>query len=123
RGLADGSLATWVTIDGGAVVGVVSLQLQPVPPRPDDLRRHEGYVLNMYVVPACRGRGLGRALFQVCLASADELDVRRFHLLATPDGRPLYESAGFVNNPDVLERRVTLPVGPAADGVSPASRR
>lgn len=122
-GLADGSLVTWVATDYDAVLGVVSLQLQPVPPRPDDLRRHEGYVLNMYVVPASRGRGVGRALFEACLASADELDVRRFHLLATPEGRPLYESTGFVANPDVLERRVALPVDPAADHPRAAARR
>ncbi|MEZ5141239.1 MAG: GNAT family N-acetyltransferase [Acidimicrobiales bacterium] len=93
-----------------AVLGIVSLQLQPVPPRPDDLRPHEGHVLNMYVVPWARGRGVGRVLFEACLSSADALGVRRFHLLATPDGRPLYESAGFAANPDVLERRV--PGGP-----------
>ncbi len=110
RGLTEGSLPTWLAVGDDAVLGIVSLQLQPVPPRPDDLRPHEGYVLNMYVVPWARGRGVGRVLFEACLSSADALGVRRFHLLATPDGRPLYESAGFAANPDVLERRV--PAGP-----------
>ncbi len=80
-----------------------------MPPRPGDLRPHEGYVLNMYVLPGARSRGVGRRLLDACLASAGELGVRRFHLVATEDGRPLYESAGFVVNPAVLERPVVGP--------------
>jgi len=109
RGFADGSLPTWLAVDGDELLGLVSLQLQRVPPRPGDLRPHDGYVLNMYVLPAARSRGVGRRLLDTCLASADELGVRRFHLVATEDGRPLYESAGFAVNPTVLELAVAPP--------------
>lgn len=108
RGFTAGTLPTWLAIDGDELLGLVSLQLQAVPPRPGDLRPHEGYVLNMYVRPEARSRGVGRRLLDACLAAAGELGVRRFHLVATDDGRPLYESAGFAVNPTVLE----LPVVP-----------
>ncbi|MFN8038950.1 MAG: GNAT family N-acetyltransferase [Acidimicrobiales bacterium] len=109
QGFADGSLPTWLAVDGDELLGLVSLQLQRVPPRPGELRPHDGYVLNMYVLPGARSRGVGRRLLDACLASADELGVRRFHLVATDDGRPLYESAGFAVNPTVLERAVAPP--------------
>ena len=108
-GIADRSLVTWLGLDGGELLGLVSLRLQPVPPLPDEPRPHDGYVLNMYVAPRARSRGVGRRLLDACMASADELGVRRFHLVATDDGRPLYESAGFAANPTVLERRVPAP--------------
>jgi hypothetical protein len=45
---------------------------------------------------AVRGRGIGKALMNHALRTADELGARTLRLDATPLGRPLYESLGFV---------------------------
>ena len=89
-----------------ATVGIVSIALWDLPPLPGEPRTVEAFVLNMYVDPAHRSRGVGGQLLRACLASATALGIRRFQLIATPDGRPLYEKHGFASNDDRLELQV-----------------
>jgi GNAT superfamily N-acetyltransferase len=49
-----------------------------------------------FVHPAWARRGLGRALFDRCLAAAREAGFRELTLVATLPGVPLYEALGFV---------------------------
>jgi GNAT superfamily N-acetyltransferase len=97
------TLHTWFAEEDGEAMGVVSVLLHLVPPRPNERHGYEGYIINMYVRPPARGRGVARALMEACLASAGELDISRFTLHATAEGRPLYEKLGFGTNDDWLE--------------------
>ena len=56
----------------------------------------EAIVMNMYVVPGWRRRGLARRLMTEILAWARDAKIARLVLHASSDGRPLYESLGFV---------------------------
>ena len=97
-------LHSWLAEDESETCrGVVTMLLSDAPPRPDDLRTDEGYVLNMYVQEEARRRGVGRALFDACLAGARSLDLRRVYLRATDDGRPMYAESGFRNNGEWME--------------------
>jgi GNAT superfamily N-acetyltransferase len=87
-------------------VGVVSMLLLDMAPRPEDLRSFEGYLINMYVIPSERGRGIARQLLSACTEQAIALGVRRLLLHSTDDGTPLYLSAGFSTN----ERWMELPI-------------
>ena len=104
-----GRFVTWLAEVDDECVGVVSLLLQPLPPLPADRRRHDAVVLNMYVRPGHRRRGVARALLDACLAGAAGLDVRRVALVATPSGRPLYEQVGFAVHPDRLDLGIDPP--------------
>jgi GNAT superfamily N-acetyltransferase len=95
--------ATWVAEDDDRVVGLVTLLLQPKPPRHDDDRTVEGYAINLYVVPDARRHGIARELLRGCVEEAPTLGVRRLVLHATDAGRPLYESLGFEPNARWLE--------------------
>jgi len=99
----DGTLHSWLALDDHGPVGVVSLLLSPAPPLPEDLRTRDGLVINMYVRPRARRRGVGDELLQACTRGARELGVRRLALYATAAGRPLYERAGFRADADWLE--------------------
>lgn len=109
-----GDLLTWLAeLDepGTGVVGVVSVLLHQVPPRPtidrsaddghgvpgaaDELGTIEGYVINLFVPPHARRRGIGRRLLGSCIDHARADGYRRLVLHATDDGLPLYEQAGF----------------------------
>ena len=107
-----GSIHSWLALDGATAVGAVSLLVFRMPPRPGDPRTAEGYVINMFVAPSHRRRGIGRELFAACCASADRLQLRRLLLHATPDGRPLYTAFGFAPNDAWLE----LPIPRIGDG-------
>lgn len=66
-------------------------------------RRPVAYLEELYVVPARRGEGLGRALLNAVIALAREAGAERVELgTSTGDiaARGLYESAGFTNLED-----------------------
>src|SRR5262245_32370282 len=54
------------------------------------------WIAMMLVDAAFRGRGFGRALMLHALNDLDSRGIRSIRLDATPLGRPLYESLGFV---------------------------
>ena len=90
-----GRLHTWIAEDAGEFVGIVSVLLWPRPPRPEDPRVADGYIINMFVRPDRQRQGIGGLLLAECLESARELGVARFVLHSTDEGRHLYESTGF----------------------------
>jgi ribosomal protein S18 acetylase RimI-like enzyme len=60
----------------------------------------ECYLAELYVVPARRGRGLGRALMDAAIAVARDAGADRMELGTSEDdvaARALYESLGFSN--------------------------
>ena len=73
-------------------------------PTAEELRDLDAYIINMHVDATHRSRGIGRLLVDACLAECEAMGVRRFTLNATDDGRPLYESVGFIDEPNWLNR-------------------
>ncbi len=82
-------------------VGGAGVQLRPILPRPRPAGEGielgpEAIVLNVYVEPAWRRRGVGEALMRSVLSALAERKVTRIVLHASDDGRRLYERLGFV---------------------------
>jgi len=73
------------------------------------------WIAMMLVDGAYQGRGIGRALMTRALEELDSRGVRSVRLDATPRGRPLYESLGFVAEATFDRFRGVLPL---AEGVS-----
>jgi GNAT superfamily N-acetyltransferase len=101
--MATGEYVGWLAYPVGEehVIAGAGVQLRRLMPRPDDdgtgiVRGREGIVLNMYVEPAYRRRGIARALMDAIIAWAREGHVARLVLHASDEGRSLYESMGFV---------------------------
>jgi ribosomal protein S18 acetylase RimI-like enzyme len=60
----------------------------------------DAYLEELYVAPAKRGQGLGRALLEASMETARRQGARRMELGTSEDdtaARDLYESAGFTN--------------------------
>jgi ribosomal protein S18 acetylase RimI-like enzyme len=93
--LIDGG-DTVVILGGDGPDGVAVLRL-----RPALWSEHtECYLAELYVRPALRGRGLGRAIMQAVLAEARRRDADTIEIgVDEPDlgARHLYESLGFTN--------------------------
>jgi GNAT superfamily N-acetyltransferase len=77
-----------------ASVGLMEIDWPPHPAHPDDARR--GYVLNLFVEPDWRGRGIARGLMEASERAFAERGVAYAILHATAAGRPLYERLGWV---------------------------
>lgn len=101
------SLRSWLAESKGRQVGVASMLILDLAPRPEDASGREGYIINMYVDPGHRRQGVGSALLDSCFAAADALALRRLLLYATDDGRPMYTAAGFRPNPNWMELPLT----------------
>lgn len=93
--LADGSCLAWVAESHGAVVGggIIVFAHWPSVPGSSDPRRP--WILNIYVEPPVRRRGIARALMQTAIDCCREQGFPFVSLHASPQGRPLYESLGF----------------------------
>ena len=102
--LPRGEYVAWVAEVNeppAAVIGGAGVQIRPIPPRPvpgsEDLELGpEGIVLNVYVEPAWRRRGVAEALMRTLLDVLAERRIRRVVLHASEEGRRLYERLGFV---------------------------
>jgi GNAT superfamily N-acetyltransferase len=83
-----------------SVIGGAGVQLRPILPRPrggEELEPGpEAIVLNVYVEPPWRRRGVAEALMGKLLGTLAERGIRRVVLHASSDGRRLYERLGFI---------------------------
>jgi ribosomal protein S18 acetylase RimI-like enzyme len=101
--LPRGEYLAWVAESAALpveVVGGAGVQLRPILPRPSAGGHGlelgpEAIVLNVYVEPAWRRRGVGEALMRSVLDAMAERNIRRVVLHASDTGRPLYERLGF----------------------------
>lgn len=73
------------------------------------------WVAMMLVGEAFRSQGIGRALMTAALDDLEGRGIPTVRLDATPMGRPLYESLGFVEESTFARCRGVFPRGPAAD--------
>lgn len=112
--LADGRyfgfIADTVATDSPAVIGGVGLMAIDWPPHPshpaDDRR---GYVLNLYVEPVYRGRGVARSLMEAAETRFMALGLTYVILHATELGQPLYEQSGWVRTTEMAKSLPRLP--------------
>jgi ribosomal protein S18 acetylase RimI-like enzyme len=107
--LADGRYHGWIAFDGDRAAGSAGLLILEWPPVPHDPSgEYRGYILNVYVEPEYRRRGVARELVGHCLAEASRRGIRVVTLHASEDGRALYESLGFKPANEMrLERAAT----------------
>ena len=102
--IARGEYLAWVAEQAEAspaIIGGAGVQLRPILPRPrpgsDDLEfGPEAIVLNVYVEPTWRRRGVAESLMRALLDELAARGIRRIVLHASDDGRRLYERLGFV---------------------------
>jgi GNAT superfamily N-acetyltransferase len=94
--LADGSYFGFILEDDGNPVAGIGLMLIDWPPHPSHPSQDKrGYVLNMFVEPDYRRRGLGKLLMDAGEAELTRRGVSFSVLHATRMGMPLYERLGW----------------------------
>jgi GNAT superfamily N-acetyltransferase len=94
--LSDGSYFGWMLEEAGVVVaglGMMVIDWPPHPSHPADHRR--AYILNVFVEPEYRRRGLAVRLMALAEQKARQLGLRYAILHSTRQGRPLYETLGW----------------------------
>ena len=96
RMIAAGKYVGWIVEDDSRAVASAGFFLLEWPPHPlDPAGEHRGYLLNFWVEPLYRGRGLARELLQEALAESRRRGIRVTALHASDAGRKVYEPMGF----------------------------
>ena len=100
--LADGRYVGWLVQEDEAVVGGAGMWLMDFPPHFLDPEPLRAYLLNFYVAPAARGRGLAETLLKTAVDEARKRGIRVVSLHASRMGRPIYERNGFEGTNEMM---------------------
>lgn len=102
--LLDGSYFGYAMVDGGVPVAGIGMMLIDWPPHPSHPTQDKrGYVLNVFVEPAYRKRGLARELMRLAEAEFARRGVGYAILHATAKGRPLYQDEGWTGTTEMAK--------------------
>ncbi len=101
--MADPAWNHWCVEHAGDMVAVGTLVILERPPYPGNPEGLDAYLLNIYTVPAFRGRGAANVVVAAALAHAQARGVRKLILHATEAGRPMYEKLGFLASSAYME--------------------
>nr|WP_315597114.1 GNAT family N-acetyltransferase [uncultured Cupriavidus sp.] len=111
--LLDGSYFGFLLMNGRrpvAGIGLMLIDWPPHPAHPEQSRR--GYVLNVYVEPLHRKRGLARQLMAMAEAEFAQRGVAFAVLHATEAGRPLYQRQGWRQTSE-MSKAIVLSTSPS----------
>jgi ribosomal protein S18 acetylase RimI-like enzyme len=105
RMLADNKYAGWIISDGDRDIASAGLLILDWAPHfLDPTGDQRGYVLNVFVEPEYRRRGLAQALMTECMDEAHRRGIRIVALHASKKGQPVYEKLGFTESNEMLYR-------------------
>jgi GNAT superfamily N-acetyltransferase len=103
RMIEEGKYSGWITFDeelGVASAGL--LVLDWAPHFLDPTGQFRGYLLNVFVEPEYRKRGLARTLVELCMAEAKRRGIRVVALHASKACRRVYEGMGFHGTSEMM---------------------
>jgi GNAT superfamily N-acetyltransferase len=95
KALADGSVRSWLACVDEHIVGGGAVLISPWPGHPYDLECRRATILNLYVYPEFRRKGIARKLMRTMLRWCEREKFAGVWLHASDDGRHLYEALGF----------------------------
>jgi GNAT superfamily N-acetyltransferase len=85
----------WIAELGSTPIGTAGLVFQTLPPHPLNLDRPFGHVLNVFVEPAHRRRGVATRLVETAVAFCRDRGLASVVLHASEAGAKVYERLGF----------------------------
>jgi len=96
RMIREGKYYGWIATEAGRSVASAGLLILDWPPHPFDPEGElRGYLLNVFVEPEYRKRGLAHELVERCMAEARRRGIRVVTLHSSQAGRSIYERVGF----------------------------
>ena len=94
--MPQGAFHGWFAVaPDGRIAGGCAVAVTLWPPHPRDPQSRMAYILNLYVYPEHRRKGVARLLVQTSLDWCKAQGFRSVSLHASKFGRSLYESCGF----------------------------
>lgn len=108
--LTDGSYIAWLVEEEQRLVAGAGLWVMDFPPNVRDEEPRRAYLLNFYVAPEMRHKGLARDLLKLAVDEAKARGIKVVTLHASKFGKPLYEQNGFrMSNEMMLQHNFDRP--------------
>jgi GNAT superfamily N-acetyltransferase len=85
----------WLAFENDHAIGGGAILINPWPSHPYDLECRRATILNVYVDPNFRRKGIAGRLMQTMIDWCREENFAAVYLHASKDGKPLYETLGF----------------------------
>lgn len=86
-----------------ADIGCGGMCLQHEMPSPDNPSGRCAYLMNIYVKPFWRHRGVGRKIVEWLVSEAQALGIGKIYLETTDGARRLYRSVGFTDMENMMK--------------------
>ena len=103
RMMLEDKYVGWIVSEDAKPVASAGLLILDWPPHLlDPAGERRGYLLNVFVEPDFRKRGLAHELVKLCLAEAARRGIVVVALHASDAGRPIYERLGFHTTSEML---------------------
>ena len=99
----NGDQTTFLAIEGEKAVGCATVCYIRLMPTFDHRTGKRAHIMNVYVKPEYRRRGLAGKMLQEIICEAKQKGVTQISLDATDKGRPLYETLGFLSSAERME--------------------
>jgi GNAT superfamily N-acetyltransferase len=103
--LEDGSYVGWLAEEDGRTVAGAGFWVMEWPPHFLDEEPRRAYLLNFYVAPEMRRRGLARELLKMAVDEAKARGIKVVTLHASKFGKPVYEQNGFEMSNEMMLRQ------------------
>ncbi len=92
-----------VNDESGEIIGCGGICYQKEMPSPDNLTGTNGYLMNVYLIPECRGRGIGRKIIAFLIDDAKHRGTEKIYLESSKDAKHLYKEIGFSDMQDYMK--------------------
>jgi GNAT superfamily N-acetyltransferase len=98
----------WLAEYNGKIIGTSGMVVWQMPARYGGLESGKlGYILNLYIIPEARRKGICTRLLNELIEEAKSLGLTYLHLHASEEGINIYRKAGFAE-PDQIELKLRL---------------
>ncbi len=101
--IADGTHYAIVGVYDGEECGCGSICFTEELPSPDNHSGRCAYLMNIYVREPFRKHGLAHGIVTRLIEEAKRRECGKIYLETTEDGRPVYQSLGFRDLPDIMK--------------------
>jgi len=100
---SDDKQITLVALDGDKPLGCGTLLIQERLPHIEHYQNLRGYIVNVFVMPTYRGKGLAKIIMAALHDEARNRNVIMIDLHAAEKAIPLYRSLGYIHNEYTME--------------------
>jgi GNAT superfamily N-acetyltransferase len=108
--LASGEFVAFLAEQNSQIIATSGMVFSEHPPSPRYPEGRGAYIMNMYTLPAFRGRGIATALLQKLITLARDRRCTRISLHGLPIAEAIYTKAGFVECKSEMKLDLQSPV-------------